>query len=88
MPKTREDFLDEVYDERRAKGSNFDGAIEEGDQRWVNDILCEVELRKLALEMVETCYKTMAAFDSPRPIPSADWFLAQLKKAQELKDED
>lgn len=89
MYKTEDDFIDEVYAEIRARGSeDFEGACEEGIQRWINAVPGEKKLRELARNMVRTCYATMATVGSSRPIPSVDWFVVQLKLAQKLREDE
>lgn len=86
MSKTLVEFTDETYAEVRAAGRDeWDWADPEAKQRWIKDVKGEEKLRELALSIVKTCYETMATVGSSRPIPNADWFLAQLKIAQQLK---
>ena len=91
IEKSREDFMDEACKVLEANVDPADrGALEyqeamrDGTRRWVNAVKGEEDIRGLALEMVKTCHKTMATVGSPRPIPSVDWFVEQLKKAKEL----
>jgi len=85
MSKTLDEFMDDTYAEVRSAGTeDWDWAYPEAKQRWIKDIKGEEKLRELAISMVKTCHETMATLGSPRPIPDVDWFLAQLRIAQQL----